>query len=210
MKFFHFPALRTAALLLTVAGSASAAAIQFSITSLAPADSLAIELALLQISPLDLTDFVFTPATGGFGESIPQLGFAFGLNAPSSPFPPAGGVSLPLLFPGDKLTFTLSEVDLSGQRALHFGAGLFAQALIADAGGVFIGADLILTAGGIAEFASDAGGPLRLVIPGSLTPGPDSIAPGTPLLRVTAVPEPGAGMLLTFSSIALALRRCRR
>lgn len=207
MKLFPSPARLTAALLFIVAGSASAAAIQFTFTNLAPADSLSFEPALFQISPLDITDVVLTPATGGFGEALPQLGFQFGLNPPASPFPIAGGgIPLPLLFPGDRLTFTLSDVDLAGQRALHFGAGVFSQAFIANAGGVFTGADLILTAGGIAEFG---GSPLRLVIPGSLTPGPDSIAPGTPLLRVTAVPEPGAGALLIISSIALALRRRR-
>ncbi len=211
MHFPQFPALLSAALLVTAAGSVSAVPIQFSITNLAPADSISIAPELLQISLLDITDVVLTSAVGGLVETIPSLGFQFGLNAPTSPFPvPGGGAPLPELLPGDTLTLTLSDVDLLGQGALHFGAGIFSQSSIANAGGIFTGADIFLTAGAIAEFDNAGGGPLRLVIPDSLTPGPDSIAPGTPLLRITAVPEPGAGMLLTFSSLALALHRRRK
>ena len=210
MNALRLPAVLTAVLLTAGSGAATAATLGFSITNLAPAGSLSIEPALFQNPPPGLTDVILTAAGGGMMEVIPQLGFQFGLGTPGAMFPFAGGgAALPALFPGDTLTFTLMDVDLLGQGALHFGISLFTQTAIADGAGTLTGASLTLTAGSLAEFAANGGGPPLLVLPDSMMPGPASIAPGTPLLRLTVVPEPSA-LLLTLATLSLALRRRRR
>ena len=191
------------------AGSATAATLGFSITNLAPAGSLSLEPALLQPGTPDITDVFLTQSGGGGMEALPVVSFQFGVDGEMAMFPSGGGGAvLPELLPGDTLSFTLNGVALLGQSALHYGISLFAQALLAS-GGTFTGADLTLTAGSLAEFAGESGGPLRLVLPGSMMPGPESITPGTPLLRLSVVPEPSA-LLPSFSIITLALRRRRR
>ncbi len=196
------------ALLLCGAASAPAATLQFTLTNLAPADSFALDPTLFTGGVQDFTDVIFTPAAGGM-EVLPQLGFLLTLDTAAAVLPPlAGGTGLPLLLPGDSLTFTLGGVDLLVENTLHFGAELFGTAVLADPAGQFTGLDLTLTAGTIARFESAGGGPPALVFPDSITPGPASVSGTTPVLRLTVVPEPASGGLM-LAGLALALRRRR-
>ena len=206
MPSIHLTALCAAALLCPSAGAAT---LTFTLTNLAPAQSVSLSPAVLQQIAPDLTDVLLTRAGGDMMEVLPELNFFLGLNAPGTVFPPVpGGPALPVLDPGDTLTFSLLGVDLNAQRLLQFGAGLYAERLVADDAGTFAGFDLTFTAGSLAEFFTAPGGSPLLVLPGSPGPGPDNISPQTPLLRLTVVPEPGSAGLLA-GALALTLRRRR-
>lgn len=206
MLFSHRSRPAALALLLCGAASAPAATLQFTLTNLAPADSFAFDPLLFTGGVQDFTDVIFTPAAGSM-ETLPQLGFFLTLDAAAVVFPPpGGGTGLPLLLPGDSLTFTLAGVDFLGGNTLHFGSGIFANAALADPAGRFTGVDLTLTAGTIARFESAGGGIPALVFPDSISPGPASVSGTTPVLRLTVVPEPTAGVLM-LAGLALALRR---
>ena len=195
--------------LLISSAAAPAATLQFTLTNLAPADSFSIAPTLFTNGLQDVADVLFTPASEGM-DVLPQLGFLLTLDAGAVVFPPAGGGrGLPLLLPGDRLTFTLTGVDLLGENTLHYGAGLLGQTTLADPAGSFTGLDLSLTAGAIAAFDNSGGGAPLLIFPDSNSPGPASVATTTPVLRLTVVPEPGAGLLIA-AGLALALRRRAR
>ena len=185
----------------SLAGLTSAATLQFSLTNLAPADSISFEPSFL--TGQDISDVVLIPGAGGSMMVLPQLNFSLGLTATAGIFPVVGGISLPVLMPGDSLTFTLSNVDLLGTNSLNFGASLFTQVAIANASGSLLPQDLLLTAGSIAMF--DAG---ALVLPDSGLPGPSSIASSTPVFRLAVVPEPSTtGFMLATAGLAFVRRR---
>jgi hypothetical protein len=191
-----------AAVLFSQASVAHAATLQFSLTNIAPVDSISFEPSFL--TGQDISDVVLTPASGGSMMVLPQLDFSLGITASAAMFPVVGGSGLPLLMPGDMLTFTLNNVDLLGTNSLNFGATLFTQVAIANMSGSLIPADLMISAGSVATF--DAG---LLVLPDSGMPGPSSIAANTAVLRLAVVPEPSTLGLL-FGLVGLAFPRRRK
>lgn len=167
--------LLAAALLTAGSTAAPGATLQFTLANLAPADSLGIEPVLFLVNFQDLTDVIHTSSTSSSTtssspgmEQLPQLTWQLSADAASSPFPETGGsASLPFLQPGDSVSFTLNNVDLRTENTLRFGANLFGMAPIANAGGLFSGTSLILTAGSLAAFDTPVSGTSRLIQPGA-------------------------------------------
>jgi hypothetical protein len=183
------------------AGTASAATLQFSLTNVAPLDSISFEPTFL--TGQDISDVILVTGTGSSMMVLPQLTFSLGVTSTAGMFPVVGGSLLPVLMPGDSLSFTLSNVDLLGTNALNFGASLFTQVAFADGSGNVLPQDLILTAGNIATFEAGA-----LVLPDSGFPGPSSITSSTPALRLAVVPEPSSiCLMLGMAGLALTRRR---
>ena len=201
--------LLAAALLVAGTAPSPAATVQFTLTNVAPTSSLGIDPVLFLANLQDLSDVIFTSNSTDM-EILPQLTWQISADAAGAPFPPPGSsASLPFLQPGDRVSFTLNNVNFLSENTLHYGVDLFGTAPIADAGGNFRGTSLTLTAGSLGAFDTAGAGAPRLVIPGSPEPGPASISSSTPVLQLTVVPEPSA-LLLIAAGFGVALgSRCR-
>ncbi len=178
--------------------SSSAATLQFSLVNLSPMDSLALEPVFYLAGAYEISEVVVTSATPGEGVALlPQAVFSFGFDSAGATFPPlGGGEGLPLLLPGDRVDFSLSGVELLAGTVLFQGIGLFSSTPVQDSAAGFMPISLDLTASQLSRFVDSGGGALRLELPDSPVPGPDTISTNTPLLRLTVVPEPSTFLLL--------------
>jgi hypothetical protein len=209
MKFHQIITIRTVACLFCCGlSSASAATLQFTITNLAPAGSISFLPGFLPISAQGIANVTLLSAGGRAPDVLPRLTFVSGLGGVAALFPfVGGGAVLPELLPGDTLSFSLENVDLAAESIFYQGSVLFGQIPLTDGGGNFTGANFSLTAGEIAGFDVSGAVPF-LILPDSLTPGPESITPTTAVLGITVIPEP----FVTFLGVAglvLFMRRWR-
>lgn len=209
MKFQPFITVRAVACLFCGGlASASAATLQFTITNLAPAGSISFLPGFLPISAQDITNVTLLSADGGVPDVLPRLTFISGLDGVAALFPFAGGGAVfPELLPGDTISFSLENVNLAAESILYQGVSLFGQVPLTNGGGNFIGAQFTLNAGGIAEFDNSGAVPF-LILPDSLTPGPESITPTTVVLGITVIPEPSV-TFLGAAGLVLFMRRRR-
>jgi hypothetical protein len=183
--------------------SASAATLQFAITNLAPAGSISFLPGFLPISAQDVTNVSLLSAESGTPDVLPRLGFITGLGGAAASFPFAGGgVAFPELLPGDTLSFSLENVDLTAEFVFYQGSVLFGQFPLPDGRG-----DFTITAGEIANFDNSGTVPF-LILPDSLTAGPASITPTTAVLGVAVIPEPSV-TILGAAGFVLFMRRRR-
>ncbi len=209
MKFFQPIVVRAfAGLFCCGLSSASAASLHFTISNLAPAGSLAFFPSFLPLASQNISNVTLLSATGSVPDVLPGLNFISGLGDVGALFPFAGGGSaFPNLLPGDTLSFTLENVDLAMEGILYQGSVLFGQVPLTDGGGNFTGASFTLLAGEIAEFDNSGMIPF-LILPDSITPGPESITPTTAVLGITVIPEPTV-TLLGVGGFVLFMRRRR-
>lgn len=188
--------------------SATAASLQFTIKNLAPAGSVAFLPGFQPVSAQNVTNVTLVSAEDGFADVLPRLVLLSGLGGAGAQFPLGGGaVVFPELLPGEVLSFSLENVDLTAESIFYQGIALFGEVPLADGNGNFIGADFALTAGAIAEFDNSGAVPL-LILPDSGVLGPESITPATLVLGISVIPEPSV-TLLSAAGIVLFLRRRR-
>jgi hypothetical protein len=197
--------LATAAIQLTTV-VASAAVLQVSVQNLAPVDSLALDFSFQLPAGQNIENIAIMTTAGGM-EVLPQFGLQLGVGSTGGSFPAfPGGFTLGTLNPGERLSFTITGVELLGGSSLHFGGTLFSALPVSNAAGDFLAIDTIVSAAGVGEFSMDAM-PL-LILPESNTPGPASITPTTALVRFTVVPEPTSlGLLGVVAALGLRRRR---
>jgi hypothetical protein len=209
MKLLQPIAVRAiAGLLCCGLSSVSAATLHFTISNLAPAGSLAFLPSFLPLAAQNISNVTLLSADGGIPDVLPGLNFISGVGDAGALFPFAGGgAAFPNLLPGDILSFTLENVDLATESILYQGSVLFGQVPLTDGGGNFTVANFTLLAGGIAEFDNSGTIPF-LILPDSITPGPESITPTTAVLGITVIPEPTV-TLLNAGGLALFMRRRR-
>lgn len=187
---------------------ASAATLQLTVTNLAPTGSISFLPGFLPISAQEITNVTLSSAAGGLPDVLPRLAFVSGLGGVAAVFPfAAGGVNLPELLPGDTLSFSLENVDLTAEMLLYQGSVLFGQVPLTDGGGNFTGVNFTLTAGEIAGFDVSGAVP-SLILPDSPAPGPESIMPSTVVLGITVIPEPSA-TFFAIAGLVLFMRRRR-
>ncbi len=208
------PLLRSsilAAFLLAALSSARAATLVFTVTNLAPADSVQIDPVFYLTGSQSISD-VSLNSSGTGNAVLPQLGYFVSSDTTPAAFS-AGGSPLPSLLPGDSLTFTLDGIDLTLQDQLNSGIGLYFNTAIAS-GGVLTGTTSTFSAGSLALFGDPGDGSSRLTIPNSPSFGPSTILSSTPLIRLTisnsaSVPEPSRALLILLGSALPILRRRR-